>query len=82
MKNSYVLVILASLIAGCDSGLNKPRSVEYFDAHPEERAAVLAKCDAEPALYLSKAACQHADQSRSRDGRRLHGSEAKGYTGS
>lgn len=81
MKVAAVAVLAALALTGCGADEFSPvRSVEFYDQHPDERAAVLAKCDATPGLYLTEANCQFADKSRERAQSRIQGTGGKGYS--
>lgn len=81
MKIAALTALAALALTGCGADVFSPvRSVEFYDQHPDDRAAVLAKCDAEPGLYLSEANCQFADKSRQRSQSRINGTGGKGYS--
>lgn len=60
-----LLVLTVATIAACKPDpLAPPRDLAYFKANPQERAEVLAKCDADPGQLKEHPNCVNARQAQ------------------
>lgn len=66
-KLSPVVALAALVLASCSPN-EAVRDVEYFNANPEERAAVLAECEKNPGEARTSANCTNAASSKFKSG--------------
>ncbi|WP_081320533.1 EexN family lipoprotein [Xanthomonas graminis] len=60
-----LLLLLLVTVAGCQPDPLAPaRDVAHFKAHPDERADVLAKCEANPGQLKEHPNCANARQAQ------------------
>ncbi|MGO3127595.1 MAG: EexN family lipoprotein [Luteimonas sp.] len=67
MKNSLLIscLLLSAIFSGCAKDpLGPAHDVQYYKDNPEERADVIAKCDADPGSLDEHPNCINARQAR------------------
>lgn len=61
---AFLATSLALLSACAPDPLGPPRDVAHFKAHPDERADVLGKCNADPGQLGQRPNCVNARQAQ------------------
>lgn len=61
MRNLFVLILIITVVAGCESN-TPPQTVEWYKEHKAERQSMLSKCKASPGENSLLPDCVNARQ--------------------